>query len=118
VAFIECRGSEIVRIKHPAGRATAPDAELFAIHLGILRCLWLGDVETILVFTDSVASACTAVDPSTHSGQLHSLAVIWALIPWLEANQLPFPVTTTAKTYNLASCITSGSYLLGLLAVV
>jgi hypothetical protein len=88
VAFIEHRGSELVRIKHPAGRATAPDAELFAIRLGLLRCLWLEDVKTILVFTDSVASACTVVDPATHSGQLHSLVVIRALIPWLEADSL------------------------------
>jgi hypothetical protein len=27
-------------------------------------------------------------DPSTHSGQSHSLVVIQALIPWLEANPL------------------------------
>jgi hypothetical protein len=87
-AFIECRGSNLVWIKHPASRATAPDAELFAIHLGLLRCLRLEDIETILVFTDSMASACVVVDPSTHSGQSHSLAVIWALIPWLEADSL------------------------------
>jgi hypothetical protein len=87
-AFIECRGSDLVRIKRPASRATAPDAELFAIRLGLLRCLWLEDVETILVFTDSVASAHAVVDPSTHSGQSHSLAVIRALIPWLEADPL------------------------------
>jgi ribonuclease HI len=87
-AFIECRGSDLVQIKRPAGRATAPDAELFAICLGLLRCLWLEDVETILVFIDSVASAHAAVDPSTHSGQSHSLAVIWALILWLEADPL------------------------------
>jgi hypothetical protein len=88
VAFIEHRSSDLVRIKRPAGRATAPDAELFAICLGLLRCLQLEDVETILVFTNSVASACAVVDPSTHSGQSHSLAVIRALIPWLEANPL------------------------------
>jgi hypothetical protein len=35
-----------------------------------------------------MVSAYAVVDPSTHSGQLHSLAVIWALIPWLEANPL------------------------------
>jgi ribonuclease HI len=87
-AFIEHRGEDLIRIKCPTGRATAPDAELFAIHLGLLRCLRLEDVETILVFTDSVASARTVVDPSTHSGQLQSLAVIWALIPWLEADPL------------------------------
>jgi ribonuclease HI len=85
-AFIERRGLDIVQIKRPAGRATAPDAELFAIRLGLLRCLRLEDVETILVFTNSVVSAHMIVDPSTHSGQSHSLAVIWALIPWLEAD--------------------------------
>jgi hypothetical protein len=78
----------LVRIKHPAGRATAPDAELFAIHLSLLRCLRLEEVETILVFTDSMASACAVVDPSSHLGQSHSLAVIRALIPWLEADLL------------------------------
>jgi ribonuclease HI len=87
-AFIERRGSDLVWIKRTASRATAPDAELFAICLGLLRCLRLEDVETILVFTDSVASAHAVVDPSTHSGQSHSLAVIWALIPWLEADPL------------------------------
>jgi ribonuclease HI len=87
-AFIECRGSDLVRIKRPTGRATAPDAELFAIRFGLLRCLRLEEVETILVFTDSVASARAVVDPSTHLGQSHSLVVIWALIPWLEADPL------------------------------
>jgi hypothetical protein len=87
-AFIERWDSDLIRIKRPAGRATAPDAELFSIRLGLLRCLWLEDVETILVFTDSMASAHAVVDPSTHSGQSHSLAVIRALIPWLEADPL------------------------------
>jgi hypothetical protein len=87
-AFIECCGLDLVQIKRPAGRATAPDVELFAIHLGLLRCLQLENVETILVFTDSMASAHMVVDPSTHSGQSHSLVVIWALMPWLEANPL------------------------------
>jgi hypothetical protein len=35
-----------------------------------------------------VASARAVVDPSTHLGQSHSLAVIRALIPWLEADPL------------------------------
>jgi hypothetical protein len=88
VAFIEHHGLDLVQIKRPTGRATAPDAELFAICLGLLKCLWLGDVETILVFTDSVALARVVVDPSTHLGQSHSLAVIQALIPRLEADPL------------------------------
>jgi hypothetical protein len=80
-AFIEHHGSDLVQIKCPTGRATAPDVELFAIRLGLLRCLWLENIETILVFTNSVASVHAVVDPSTHSGQAHSLAVIRALIP-------------------------------------
>jgi hypothetical protein len=87
-AFIECHGSDLVWIKRTAGRATAPNVELFAIRLGLLKCLWLEDIKTILVFTDSVASACVVVDLSTYSGQSHSLVVIQALIPWLEADPL------------------------------
>jgi ribonuclease HI len=75
-AFIECCGSDLVWIKHPASRATAPDAELLTICLGLLRYIQLENIEAILVFTDSVASARAVVDPSTHSGQSHSLAVI------------------------------------------
>jgi hypothetical protein len=88
VAFIEHCGLDLVWIKCPAGRVTAPDAELFAICLGLLRCLRLENIETILVFTDSVTSAHAVINPSTHLGQSHSLAVIWALIPWLEVNPL------------------------------
>jgi hypothetical protein len=87
-AFIKRHGLDLVWIKCPTGGVTAPDAELFAICLGLLRCLQLENIETILVFTDSVASAHAVVDPSTYLGQSHSLAVIQALIPWLEANPL------------------------------
>jgi ribonuclease HI len=56
-AFIERCSSDMVQIKHPTSKATVPDAELFAIHLSLLRCLRLENIETILVFTDSMASA-------------------------------------------------------------
>jgi hypothetical protein len=39
VAFIERHGSDLVQIKCPTSRVTAPDAELFVICLGLLRCL-------------------------------------------------------------------------------
>jgi hypothetical protein len=87
-AFIEHHGVDLVQIKCPTGRVTAPDAKLFAICLSLLKCLRLENIETILVFTDSVASARAVMDPSTHLGQLHSLAVIRALTPWLEVNPL------------------------------
>jgi len=39
--------------------------------------------EKIYIFTDSIASARRAVDPSLHSGQGHSLAVCQTLAAWL-----------------------------------
>jgi len=54
---------------------TAPDAELFAIRSAITLATQQDNCEKIYIFTDSIASACQAVDPSLHSGQSHSLAV-------------------------------------------
>ena len=54
---------------------TAPDAELLAITLGIQYAVQAPGVEHIMVFTDHIASARRAVDPSAHSGQSLSLAV-------------------------------------------
>ncbi|KAF9439815.1 hypothetical protein P691DRAFT_768819 [Macrolepiota fuliginosa MF-IS2] len=42
--------------------------------------------KSILVFTDSLASARHAVDPSVQSGQFLSLVVVHSLHPWLEAS--------------------------------
>ncbi|KAK1219503.1 hypothetical protein PQX77_017770, partial [Marasmius sp. AFHP31] len=55
-----------------SGRVLAPCAELAAIRFA-----------RITVFTDSIAAAEKAVDPSLHSGQAHSLAVCKALNEWL-----------------------------------
>ncbi|PPQ93992.1 hypothetical protein CVT25_007370, partial [Psilocybe cyanescens] len=55
-------GVERWRARHVAGKVTAPDAELYAIH--------------------SMASARRPVDPSIHSGQGHSVAVCEALQTW------------------------------------
>ena len=60
--------------KAPAGRTTAPDAELFTIRLGIAKATSMA-IEHIILITDSLGSARQAVDPSVHPGQAHSLAV-------------------------------------------
>jgi len=64
--------------KAPAGRTTAPDAELFAIRLGVSKATSM-DIECIILITDSLDSARKSVDPSVHSRQAHSLAVCSAL---------------------------------------
>ena len=64
--------------KAPAGRATALDAELFAIRLGVVKATSF-DVKRIVIITDSLTAARRAVDASVHSGQAHSLAIVQAL---------------------------------------
>ena len=49
---------EFNRVRHVAGRVTAPDAELFAIHSAITLATQQDNCEKIFIFTDSIASAC------------------------------------------------------------
>ena len=71
-------GQQVLSSKAPAGRTTAPDAELFAIRLGIAKATSMA-IERIILITDSLGSARRAVDPSMHPGQAYSLAVYSAL---------------------------------------
>ena len=71
-------GHQVSSFKAPAGRPTAPDAELFAIRLGVSKATSM-DIECIILITDSLGSARRSVDPSVHSGQAHSLAICSAL---------------------------------------
>ena len=71
-------GQQVSSSKASAGRTTAPDAELFAIRLGIAKATSMA-IEHIILITDSLGFARQAVDPSVHSGQAHSLAICSAL---------------------------------------
>ena len=71
-------GHQVSSSKAPAGRTTAPDAELFAIRLGVFKATSM-DIERIILITDSLDSARRSVDPSVYFGQAHSLAVCSAL---------------------------------------
>ena len=64
--------------KTSAGQATALDAELFAIRLGVIKATFF-DIKRIVIITDSLTAARRAVDASVHSGQVHSLAIVQAL---------------------------------------
>jgi len=64
--------------KTSAGQATALDAELFAIRLGVVKATFF-DIKRIVIITDSLTAARRAVDASVHSGQVHSLAIVQAL---------------------------------------
>jgi len=71
-------GYQVSSSKAPASQTTAPDAELFAIRLGVSKATSM-DIECIILINDSLGSARRSVDPSVHSGQAHSLAVCSAL---------------------------------------
>ncbi|PPQ91808.1 hypothetical protein CVT25_000368, partial [Psilocybe cyanescens] len=75
-------GAELWRARHVAGKVTAPDAELYAICSAIVNAISHDDCTDIFIFTDSMASARRAVDPSIHSRQGHSVAVCEALQTW------------------------------------
>jgi len=82
-AYLVYRQGDLVhQARYIAGRVTAPDAELYAIRAAVGKAASLPNVETITLFTDSIASARRAVNPSVHSGQGHSLAVCCALEQW------------------------------------
>jgi len=83
VAILYREFEEFNRVRHVAGRVTAPDAELFAIRSAITLATQQDNCQKIYIFTHSIASARQAVDPSLHSGQGHSLAVCQTLTAWL-----------------------------------
>ncbi|TFK17442.1 hypothetical protein FA15DRAFT_710786 [Coprinopsis marcescibilis] len=60
----------------------APDAKLYALRAAIIRMIQFEDCNMIVIFTDHIAAAKRAVDPSVHSGQGHSLAVCAELSKW------------------------------------
>jgi len=82
VYLIYRQGDVVHRARYMASRVTAPDEELYAIRAAIVKACSLPDVNNITLFTDSIASARRAVNPSVHSGQSHSLAVCRALEQW------------------------------------
>ena len=69
-----------------AGRFLSTDAELTAIQFALCRAVLRPGCNRIVLFTDSIAMARRAVDPSVHSGQVHSLAVCKALASWFSGH--------------------------------
>ncbi|KDR65605.1 hypothetical protein GALMADRAFT_148562 [Galerina marginata CBS 339.88] len=81
------QGVEVNRFRWLVGHATAPDAEMSAI----CRAIGLATkriCEHIAIFTDSIAMAKRALDPSLHSSQSHSLLACKALEAWLADDPL------------------------------
>ncbi|KJA13170.1 hypothetical protein HYPSUDRAFT_1080581, partial [Hypholoma sublateritium FD-334 SS-4] len=74
--------------RYVSGKVLAPEAELSAIRFVVVRATQVPGCTRIVIFTDHIASAKKALDPSVHSGQGHSLAVCRALLVWFAADPL------------------------------
>jgi hypothetical protein len=79
-------GKFLWRTRCAAGRVTAPDAELYAIQIGLGLAMAVPKAKSIKLFMDHFAMARKAVDPSIHAGQGHSLEVCRMLANWLGAD--------------------------------
>ncbi|KAK1216753.1 hypothetical protein PQX77_020611 [Marasmius sp. AFHP31] len=76
-------GERVFGSPFASGRVLALCAELVAICFTVTRVISGAELyKCITIFTDSIASAERAVDPSLHSGQAHSLTVCKALNEW------------------------------------
>jgi hypothetical protein len=86
LAFGSSGGKFLRRTCCAAGRVTAPDAELYAIWIGLGLAMVVPGAKSIKLFTDHFAAARKAVDPSIHASQSHSLEVCRMLANWLRAD--------------------------------
>jgi hypothetical protein len=72
----------------PCGKSLASDAELLALRTGIHSATSVPNSQLIVVFTDSLSSAESLVNPVPKSGQEHCIAACRMLIDWLRADPL------------------------------
>jgi hypothetical protein len=68
--------------------ALSNNAELLALLSGICLATLVPGSQLICVFTDSLLSAESIVNPVLKSGQAHAIAACWMLIDWLEVDPL------------------------------
>jgi hypothetical protein len=72
----------------PCGKSLATDAELLALRTGIHSATSVPGAQLIVVFTDSLSSAESLVNPVPKSGQEHCVASCRMLLDWLGADSL------------------------------
>ena len=77
-ALVFWGGNKIAHIIAAGGQATAPNAELMALEMGVLTTLAVG-CSSLVCFMDSTLAMADLVDPTLHSGQVSSLAACTAL---------------------------------------
>jgi hypothetical protein len=96
--WLQHGGKFLWRTHRAASRVTAPDAELYAIWIGLRIATVVPGAISIKLFTDHFAAARKVVDPSIHAGQGHSLERCHMLANWLGAD--PEPLVTFVKVLS------------------
>jgi hypothetical protein len=97
-AWLQHGGKFLQRTCYATGRVTAPDAELYAIRIGLGLATAMPGAKSIKLFTDHFTAVRRAVDPSIHAGQGHSLEVCCMLAEWLGAD--PEQLVTFVKVLS------------------
>jgi hypothetical protein len=72
----------------PCGKSLASDVELLALRTGIHSATSVPNSQLIVVFTNSLSSAESLVNPIPESGQEHCIAACRMLIDWLGVDPL------------------------------
>jgi len=75
--------TKVTHIVAAGGCATAPNAELMALEMGVAAVLAVG-CSSLVCFMDSTMAMSDLLDPSPHSGQGSSLVACAALQHWFE----------------------------------
>jgi hypothetical protein len=82
------RGHCVKSMVIPCRESLVSDAELLALHTGIHSATLVPDSQLIVVFTNSLSSAESLVNPIPKSGQEHCIASCRMFIDWLGADLL------------------------------
>ncbi|KAF5346186.1 hypothetical protein D9756_011125 [Leucocoprinus leucothites] len=77
-------GQQVSHAKQASSWVSSTDAELYSIHIGIIKAISL-QCNHIILITDCLPVAKLAVNPSIHSSQSHSIQVCQLLSDWLAA---------------------------------
>ena len=74
-------GVQVDRVTSAAGRHTPPEAERFALQIGVLKAI-ADRAQSLVLFLDSMPAIETLLDCSLRSGQIFSLDACQFICPW------------------------------------
>jgi len=93
IAYIHVFNKPLMKMVHHAVHITSTEAELFAIRCGINQSLSVNNISKIVVITDSIHVVKKVFDPSVHSYQTQSVAILSDLCKFFhhcETNSIEF----------------------------